>query len=162
MPNPSAAADLDTSAGRLSDVIAHLRAARTDTARVEAKAALSSVPKSLWETVSAFANTSGGVIVLGLREDAGFRPADGFDASHIRDQFIVGMDDRANPKVAPAVPYSIDIGLIDETFPVVVIDIGPLPAGQRPCYVVAQGVVNGSYRRVGDGDRPHRPLSGLS
>ena len=148
----TAADGFETSAGLLSDIVNRLRTAGTDLARVEAKAGVGGVPKSVWETASAFANTSGGVIVLGLSEKDGFRPAPGFNASSIREGFIIGTADRANPKILPAVPYSIDIAIVDEA-PVIVVDIAPLPGVQRPCYVVSQGVVNGSYQRIGDGDR---------
>jgi len=143
---------LETSDGTLSEVVSRVRAAGTDLTRVEVKAGAGGVPKSVWETVSAFANTAGGVILLGLDEKASFLPATGFDAARIRDGFIAGMRERPNPKVSPPVPYGIDIAVVDGA-PVIVVEIAPLPGAQRPCYVVAQGVVNGSYKRVGDADQ---------
>jgi hypothetical protein len=44
----------------LAEIVAGLRSVGSDHADVEAKAAESELPKQLWHTLSAFANTPGG------------------------------------------------------------------------------------------------------
>nr|WP_197517505.1 ATP-binding protein [Microbacterium karelineae] len=114
------------------------------------------MPKSLWETVSAFSNRGGGLILLGLDEQAGFAPADGFDAAAVRDAISEVLRPRRESEPAgPVTPRphgSVDIGLVDDA-PVVVVEIEELPADLRPVYVSSQGVQRGTYERVGDGDR---------
>src|SRR3954462_15447982 len=71
----------------LETVLAELRAFRADHQWVEAKRAGTALPETIWETLSAFANADGGMILLGVHE------ADGaFD--------IVGVEDPARIQTA--------------------------------------------------------------
>lgn len=151
-------ADFDTSYGLLSDLVARVRALGTDTAHIEVKASVRDLPKSVWETVSAFANGEGGVVILGLDERTGFLPAEGFDPATIRDKVVSGLTDGPGARVRPPPPYELELAVIDEA-PVVIIDVAPLPPTERPCFVVARGVQQGSFVRIGDGDRQMDPYA---
>ena len=50
---------------------------------VEFKSALGGFPKSFWETYSAFGNTQGGVIILGVKEHDGI-----FEPNNLSDEAI--------------------------------------------------------------------------
>jgi len=54
----------------LEEIVASLRQMGADLTHVEAKRAGRELPRRLWETLSAFANTpGGGVIILGVDEE---------------------------------------------------------------------------------------------
>lgn len=60
-------------AEELKAIIASLREMNADTTHLEAKAATKALPKRLWETLSTFANTpGGGLLLLGVDESRGF------------------------------------------------------------------------------------------
>lgn len=147
--------------GVLADHVARIRRQGEDDALVEVKAAGRGLPKSVWESVSAFANTEGGLIVLGLDEASGFAPATGFDARRVREGLATGLDDAAGAqaKVSPIPPHTIRRDEVDGAS-VVVLEVGSLrevQGAQMPCYVIAQGVERGSYKRVGDADKHLTP-----
>lgn len=138
----------------ISDLVQRLRAQDTDDATTEVKASAKQLSRGVWDSVSAFANTSGGTIVLGLDETSGFMPpADGFDIDRVRDQFVAGMGD-AGPhgSVLTNPPqYGLRREVVDGA-PVLVVTISPNLPGSRPCFVTAKGLPGGAFRRVDDKD----------
>ena len=83
----------------LTQLISQLRLSKTDTQDVEVKAAGGGMPASLAETVSAFANGSGGLIILGLSEKDGFTPAKGFNAARMSASLAQLCSDSMTPPI---------------------------------------------------------------
>lgn len=54
------------------DIITALKTAKAEINNIEAKAAKEGCPKKLYDTISAFSNKSGGVIVFGVDEENGY------------------------------------------------------------------------------------------
>ena len=74
-------------------VIKRMRQQGTDDGLCEAKSCEHELGRSVWASVSAFANTNGGLLLLGIDENAGFTVPEGFDANKIIAQFIDGIGD---------------------------------------------------------------------
>lgn len=132
----------------LVGLVDRLRRFRTETTGVEVKAAGGGLPKSLRETLSAFANGPGGVVILGLSEREGFAPAPGFDAPSIQDALARMCSDDMEPPIRA--PIEI-VGF--EAAQVVVLDVPGLDPLRKPSFIKARGAFEGSFIRGGDGDR---------
>lgn len=136
----------------LDQIVRRIRAQRNDDASVEVKACASALGSAVWDTVSAFANTTGGLLILGLDQGGGFAPADGFDADRVCDQFVEGVGDGGGTGLLASPPaYSITRGEVDGA-PVLLVDIAENDLGDKPCYIRSKGVQGGSYKRVDDKD----------
>lgn len=121
----------------LEQIVARLRRQGTDDSEVEVKECAASLSKDIWETVSAFANTSGGLIVLGISERNGFAPVADFDINRVREQFVAGMGDGGSRgKLVNPPRYSISRAFLDSC-PVLVIEIEELPLSQSPAICLA-------------------------
>ncbi|WP_080792295.1 ATP-binding protein [Corynebacterium pacaense] len=108
--------------------------------------------KSLWDSVSAFANTKGGHIFLGLTEPD-FTPSKGFDAIIAAQAVHSGLNsaDPAAQKVHPLPEYTLRTVEVNGA-ECVIVTIAPLSIN-GPCFVKNKGMAKGSYKRVDDGDR---------
>ena len=136
----------------LTAIVDRLREQGTDDGDVEVKACESRLSNDIWESVSAFANTAGGIIILGLSELAGFAPVPDFNLDRVRDQFVAGMGDGGQRSSVSNPPeYEVARRRVDGK-QVLVIQIRELDLALKPCYVTAHGIQNGSYKRVDDKD----------
>ena len=132
----------------MAAIVSSLRALGADDSDVEAKRAETALPKSVRETLSAFANTHGGVLILGLDEPAGFQATGVRDAAKIAADLAslcsTDMEPPLRPKIKTHRFEGVDL---------VVAEIPELERGRKPCYYAGAGMINGSFVRVGDGDR---------
>lgn len=120
--------------------------------RIEAKKALGGLPRSLWETYSAFANTLGGIILLGVEEkqDHSFLVHDLPDPEGLMEEFWSIVTDRRR--------VSVNILSRDQVRAVtlngkriVAITVPRADRKQKPVYL-GPDAFTGSYRRDGEGD----------
>ena len=118
--------------------------------RFEAKSCRQGIPESLWETYSAFANTRGGVIVLGVgEEDGALIPLGLKRPDVVRDQLWNTLN---NPqKVSYNTLMADDISIQEvEGVQVVVMDVPAASRDRRPVYIA--NMDGGTYVRRGSTD----------
>lgn len=137
----------------LIELVARLRNQGHDDAFVEAKACSQKLTNDVWPSVSSFANTRGGIIVLGLDEKQGFVVPKGFSANLVIDQFVSGIGDGGadNARISSPPHYTLSRHPFEGS-EVVVIEIAELDLRLKPCFVSARGVVGGSFKRIDDKD----------
>lgn len=132
---------------RLVDsTLKRIRAAGCDLQTVEVKQASGGLPRSVLESVCAFANTGGGLLLLGLT-DGDFRPVD-IDAPRLAGDLASACADGLVPAVRP----EIDVATV-EGRAVVAARVEELGHERRPCHVRSRGLERGTYLRTHDGDR---------
>jgi ATP-dependent DNA helicase RecG len=130
-------------------VIDNLPNMGADNARVEFKAAEGGFPKSLWETLSAFANTTGGgLIVLGVSETATGLKAVGVTQPEKFENDAASLCDQMIPPLRPLIETHRIGG---RSF--VTIEVPEVSFKEKPCFYKGSGMMSGSFVRVADGDR---------
>ena len=120
--------------------------------RIEAKKALGGLPNSLWETYSAFANTLGGIILLGVEEyaDKSLHPAHLSNPENLVKEF---WDIINNPnKVSANILSDKDVTIEEvDGDKIIAIRVPRAQRSDKPVYINGNPI-SGSYRRNGEGD----------
>ena len=120
--------------------------------RIEAKRAQGGLPHSLWETYSAFANTLGGVILLGVAEaeDKSLYSVPLFDPQELVDEFWDMVNDPAVVSTNILQPEDVQV-LRSGGNDIVAIFVPRASFRQRPVYT-GSDPYTGTYCRRGEGD----------
>ena len=120
--------------------------------RIEAKKAQGGLPRSIWETYSAFANTLGGIILLGVEErsDKSLHAINLPDPEKLIKEF---WDIANNPqKVSINILSSKDVYIKDvDGNKIIVINVPRAERSYKPVYIDGNPI-SGTYRRNGEGD----------
>ena len=121
-----------------------------ETVHLECKLAKNAIPANFWETYSSFANTDGGTIVLGVKEEEHKFSVVGVD--DVRKIVTDFWNTVHGDKVSAVVVYEHDVRI--ETVgrkQIVVVEVPRADRADKPVYV-GEDVYKGTFRRNGDGD----------
>ena len=118
--------------------------------RIEAKKALGGLPKSIWETYSAFANTHGGIILLGVEEyrDKTFHTVDLPYPHEMVEEFLSLIEKMTNVNILRDGDVSVE--KVDGKH-IIAIRVPRAHRHDKPVYI-GSDPLTGTYRRNGEGD----------
>lgn len=125
--------------------------------RIEAKKALGGLPESIWETYSAFANTHGGIILLGVEEyrDKSLHPVDIAYPEEMIAELFCGLNDKRLVSANVLSPSDVTVETA-EGKRIIVVRVPRAEGASYPIFINGDPV-NGVYFRLGEAD--HRITS---
>lgn len=124
-----------------------IRARQAEMQTVEVKAAHKGCPEKLRDTLSSFSNqNSGGTIVFGLDEKAGFEPVGIYNAQELQ-KHVTEQCNQMVPPVRAVFTLAEYSGVLICSAEIPAIDLS-----ERPCYYSGAGRIQGAYIRVGEAD----------
>ena len=131
------------------EAIKYMQKYQTETDRIEAKAAEVDFPKKCYDTISAFANKYGGIIIFGINEHNSFIEQDVYDVNDLQKQITALCTNSMEPIIRPEF---LPITYKGKTL--LAVKINEIPQNKKPCYYKNAGMHKGSYIRIGDSDEP--------
>lgn len=133
----------------LRQLVADVQRRRSELDNVEVKAARGGTPRRLYEPLSAFANrTGGGVLLFGLDETKDFSIVGVGNVQRLQEE----LTHLASAEMEPALRPQFVVDEIDgET--VIAVEIEEVAANQKPCFYKPAGLASGAYIRSGNTNR---------
>ena len=121
--------------------------------RLEVKKAAGGLPRSMWDTYSAFANSYGGVIILGVieNEDGSWSTSGLNGEMKLAKSLWDALHDQRKVSVNLLTDKDVEILTTDTGDTIIVITVPRANRTQRPVYI-DNNLFGGTYRRNGEGD----------
>jgi ATP-dependent DNA helicase RecG len=133
----------------LRQLVADVQRRRSELDNVEVKAARGGTPRRLYEALSAFANrTGGGVLLFGLDEEKDFSIVGVGNAQRLQEE----VTHLASAEMEPALRPQIVVDEINGEA-VIAVEIEEVAANQKPCFYKPAGLASGAYIRSGNTNR---------
>ena len=131
----------------LVTLIRNIQSVRSESNRIEIKAAEKGCPK-VRDALSSFSNQSGGgVIVFGIDENENYHVCGVYDAADLMKKVEAQC-----LEMTPVIRPLFTVALVDEKT-VVSAEIQEIDNTEKPCFYSGVGRLKGSYIRSGDADR---------
>ena len=112
------------------------------------------VPEDFWRTYSSFANTDGGIVLLGVQEKQGRFSLNGIaNVAKLRKELFDGLNNRQKVS-ANLLTDSLVREVSLEGCALLVIEIPRANRKQRPVFLTTNPLAGHTWRRLNDGDRP--------
>lgn len=129
----------------------HLESYRENN-RIEAKKSLGGFPQSFWETYSAFANTLGGIILLGVEElkDHSLRAVNLPDPDSLLNELWSTLNNPEKVSVNILTSKHVAVETVGGKR-IIVITVPRAKRYDKPVYI-GGNALGGTYRRCGEGD----------
>lgn len=132
----------------LKELITKILERKTETSKIEFKSAKGGTPEKLYDSLSSFSNTSGGIIIFGIDEKAGYKVC-GVQYPDELEKKVVDQCKEMEPVVRPLITFCEYEGKT-----IASAEIAEMDTVSKPCYYTGKGKSKGSYIRVGEADLP--------
>ena len=126
-------------------IMADLQAHGCEADDLEVKTARGGTPKRLDASLSAFANSRGGILIFGLDERRGYKAVGVHDAQQLQKD----LAELAQSQMEPAVTVTISHEVVSGAS-LVVVEVEELPPALKPSHHKGKDAFEGSYLRVGN------------
>jgi predicted HTH transcriptional regulator len=112
------------------------------------------LPDDFWPTYSAFANTHGGIVILGLREKQGRVDVAGIaNVAKVRRELLDALNNRQKVSLNLVTDAQVREVVLDGRT-ILVVEVPRARRKQRPVFLTTNPFAGHTYRRLNDGDRP--------